>query len=48
MLEVGNGGMTVDEYRSHFSLWALMKVRVLTLNAVLTTTLSIASGLLVS
>lgn len=30
MLEVGNGGMTVDEYRSHFSLWALMKVRVLT------------------
>jgi alpha-galactosidase len=24
MLEVGNGGMTVDEYRSHFSLWAIM------------------------
>ncbi len=22
MLEVGNGGMTVEEYRSHFSLWA--------------------------
>jgi alpha-galactosidase len=24
MLEVGNGGLTVTEYRSHFSLWALM------------------------
>jgi alpha-galactosidase len=24
MLEVGNGGMTADEYRSHFSLWAMM------------------------
>jgi len=24
MLEVGNGGMTTIEYRSHFSLWALM------------------------
>ncbi len=23
MLEVGNGGMTTDEYRAHFSLWAL-------------------------
>ncbi|KAG0564057.1 hypothetical protein M758_8G074400 [Ceratodon purpureus] len=29
MLEVGNGGMTVDEYRSHFSLWALMKAPLL-------------------
>jgi len=25
MLEVGNGGMTYDEYRTHFSLWALSK-----------------------
>ncbi|KAA3489115.1 alpha-galactosidase-like [Gossypium australe] len=25
MLEVGNGGMTMDEYRSHFSIWSLMK-----------------------
>ncbi|XP_007036954.2 PREDICTED: alpha-galactosidase [Theobroma cacao] len=25
MLEVGNGGMTVDEYRSHFSIWAIAK-----------------------
>ncbi|MGB8602904.1 MAG: glycoside hydrolase family 27 protein, partial [Rhizomicrobium sp.] len=24
MLEVGNGGMTADEYKTHFSLWALM------------------------
>jgi alpha-galactosidase len=24
MLEVGNGGMTVAEYRAHFSLWAMM------------------------
>lgn len=24
ILEVGNGGMTTTEYRSHFSLWALM------------------------
>lgn len=26
MLEVGNGGMTKEEYRSHFSIWALAKV----------------------
>jgi len=24
MLEVGNGGMTLTEYRAHFSLWAMM------------------------
>jgi alpha-galactosidase len=24
MLEIGNGGMTNDEYRAHFSLWAIM------------------------
>ena len=24
MLEVGNGGMTTDEYRMHFSLWAMI------------------------
>jgi alpha-galactosidase len=28
MLEVGNGGMTMEEYRSHFSVWALMKVNL--------------------
>ncbi|CAF2057638.1 unnamed protein product [Brassica oleracea var. botrytis] len=26
MLEVGNGWMTYEEYRGHFSIWALMKV----------------------
>ena len=25
MLEVGNGGMTLDEYQAHFALWALLK-----------------------
>ncbi|XP_021737953.1 alpha-galactosidase 3 [Chenopodium quinoa] len=29
MLEVGNGGMTYNEYRAHFSIWALMKAPLL-------------------
>nr|WP_225955402.1 NPCBM/NEW2 domain-containing protein [Kibdelosporangium phytohabitans] len=29
MLEVGNGGMTATEYRSHFSLWAMMAAPLL-------------------
>ncbi|XP_047325453.1 alpha-galactosidase 3 isoform X2 [Impatiens glandulifera] len=29
MLEVGNGGMTYDEYQAHFSIWALMKAPLL-------------------
>ncbi|XP_024544878.1 alpha-galactosidase [Selaginella moellendorffii] len=29
MLEVGNGGMSVEEYRTHFSLWAIMKAPLL-------------------
>ncbi|XP_074287592.1 alpha-galactosidase-like [Silene latifolia] len=29
MLEVGNGGMTQAEYRSHFSIWALAKAPLL-------------------
>lgn len=29
MLEVGNGGMNFSEYRSHFSIWALMKAPLL-------------------
>ncbi|KAE8716946.1 Alpha-galactosidase [Hibiscus syriacus] len=29
MLEVGNGGMSIEEYRSHFSIWALMKAPLL-------------------
>lgn len=28
MLEVGNGNMTTEEYRCHFSLWSLAKVKV--------------------
>ncbi len=24
MLEVGNGGMSLDQYRAHFSLWAIL------------------------
>jgi alpha-galactosidase len=29
MLEVGNGGMSATEYRSHFSLWAIMAAPLL-------------------
>ena len=29
MLEVGNGGMTADEYRTHLSLWALLAAPLL-------------------
>lgn len=29
MLEVGNGGMSNDEYISHFSMWAMMKAPLL-------------------
>ncbi len=29
MLEVGNGGMTEDEYHSHFGLWAMMAAPLL-------------------
>lgn len=29
MLEVGNGGMSYEEYRAHFSIWALMKAPLL-------------------
>ncbi|PKA60408.1 Alpha-galactosidase [Apostasia shenzhenica] len=29
MLEVGNGGMTIEEYRSHFGIWALAKAPLL-------------------
>jgi alpha-galactosidase len=29
MLEVGNGGMTTEEYRSHFSLWCLLAAPLL-------------------
>ena len=36
MLEVGNGGMTEDEYRAHFSLWALMAAPLMSGNDVRT------------
>ncbi|KAJ3087265.1 hypothetical protein HK102_011462 [Quaeritorhiza haematococci] len=29
MLEVGNGGMTTEEYRSHFTMWAAFKAPLL-------------------
>jgi alpha-galactosidase len=32
MLEVGNGGMTTTEYRSHFSLWCLLAAPLITGN----------------
>ena len=32
MLEVGNGGMSVEEYRSHFSMWAMMAAPLITGN----------------
>jgi alpha-galactosidase len=34
MLEVGNGGMTAEEYRSHMSLWALLAAPLLAGNDV--------------
>jgi len=34
MLEVGNGGMTFDEYKAHFSLWAMMAAPLLAGNDV--------------
>lgn len=29
MLEIGNGGMTINEYRTHMSLWAVSKAPLL-------------------
>jgi alpha-galactosidase len=29
MLEIGNGGMSADEYRTHMSLWALLSAPLL-------------------
>ena len=34
MLEVGNGGMTDDEYKTHFSLWAMLAAPLLAGNDV--------------
>src|SRR3984957_20322738 len=38
MLEVGNGGMTADEYRTHLSLWALLRAPLLAGNDLRTMT----------
>jgi alpha-galactosidase len=38
MLEIGNGGMTVDEYRTHMSLWALMRAPLIAGNDLRTMT----------
>ncbi|KAJ7975499.1 Alpha-galactosidase [Quillaja saponaria] len=47
MLEVGNGGMTTEEYRAHFSIWALAKAPLLIgsdVRAMDSTTLEILSN----
>ena len=36
MLEVGNGGMTTEEYRAHFSIWALSKVFITLISKIAT------------
>jgi alpha-galactosidase len=38
MLEIGNGGMTADEYRTHMSLWALLAAPLLAGNDLRTMT----------
>jgi alpha-galactosidase len=38
MLEVGNGGMTTDEYRTHMSLWAILAAPLLAGNDLTTMT----------
>jgi alpha-galactosidase len=46
MLEVGNGGMTTEEYRSHFSLWALLAAPLLAGNDIANMTAATRSILL--
>jgi alpha-galactosidase len=38
MLEVGNGGMTADEYRTHISLWSLLRAPLIAGNDIRTMT----------
>ncbi len=38
MLEIGNGGMTVDEYRTHMSLWSLLSAPLIAGNDVVNMT----------
>jgi alpha-galactosidase len=42
MLEVGNGGMTIPEYRAHFSFWALLAAPLIAGNDVRSMTPEIA------
>lgn len=47
MLEVGNGGMTHDQYQSHFSFWAALKAPLIigcSLKNISNATLSILSN----
>ena len=43
MLEVGNGGMTDDEYRAHFSLWAMLAAPLIAGNDLSTMSATIAA-----
>jgi hypothetical protein len=38
MLEVGNGGMTADEYRTHMSLWCMLSAPLMAGNDLRTIT----------
>ena len=46
MLEIGNGGMTTDEYRTHMSLWAILAAPLLAGNDVRSMTADTVSILL--
>jgi alpha-galactosidase len=46
MLEIGNGGMTTDEYRTHMSLWAMLAAPLLAGNDVRSMTADTVSILL--
>lgn len=47
MLEVGNGGMTDDEYRTHMSLWSMLAAPLLAGNDVRTMSMSLM-GILIN
>jgi len=48
MLEVGNGGMTYQEYRAHFSIWALAKVLLLAPTSYIFSLAYICEGFVIS
>jgi alpha-galactosidase len=43
MLEVGNGGMTIEEYKTHFSLWCMLAAPLMTGNDIREMTLDTKS-----